>query len=70
MATDSVVPYLFLVTVVLVLGFVIWQYFRTKRAERTGERSATAAAHHEPLSPTQAAARQRDPAGEPRRDTR
>ncbi len=48
MDNSSIIPYLFGVTLVIALVAGIYQYFRAKEAKRTHERSAGAAAHHEP----------------------
>ena len=51
MDNSSIIPYLFSVTLILALGFGIYQYFRTRRAQQTHERSASAKANHEPTAP-------------------
>ena len=45
MTEDTLVPALFLVTVVLVLVIAGWQYRRARRAQQRGEHSADARVH-------------------------
>lgn len=48
MDNSSIIPYLFGVTLLMALCFGIYQFFRTKKAQQTHERSAAAVANHEP----------------------
>ena len=50
-ASDSIIPYLFLVTFALAIAFGVWQYFRARKARREHHRSASAVANHEPPTP-------------------
>lgn len=51
MDNSSIIRYLFGVTLLIALACGIYQYFRTKKAQQTHERSAFAVANHEPRAP-------------------
>jgi hypothetical protein len=47
---NPIIPYLAGITLILGLAFGIYQYFRTRTAQRHHERSANAQVDHEPYS--------------------
>ncbi len=48
---SSIIPYLFLVTLVIAMAIGVWQLFRARKARREGHRSVQAEVNHEPYSP-------------------
>lgn len=45
---NSIIPYLFMITFILVLGVGVWQIFKVRKARAEHQRSAQAEALHEP----------------------
>jgi heme/copper-type cytochrome/quinol oxidase subunit 2 len=50
-SNSSIVPYLFMITFILVLGIAVWQYFKVTKARREQKQSADARVHGDQPGP-------------------
>jgi hypothetical protein len=61
MNTDaSIIPYLFLFTLVIGLAFGVYQIYKARKARHEGRRSVQAKVHNEPYSPSTGRSKQSD----------
>jgi hypothetical protein len=51
-SSSSIIPYLFLVTFVLVIAAGVWQYFKARKAKDQHEQSADARVHGDAPGPS------------------